>query len=520
MKLNEENIEQAIQTLTEAMDALPVEKKEALSTRLAMEEIMLRYQDSFGADTEFSFRVKKRFGRLHILCSFDSPRLDPMEKGDESFDFMQLALASQGLAPLWSYQNGQNVIAHTLKKQRKNSAILTLVYSIIAAVVVGMLCRMLPGDLAETVSTRLIEPLFNAFLRLITCIAGPLIFLSVAWGIYSIGDVASLERIGKRMAGRFMLMLTLLSLVSLLAVLPMFTLAAGSGGQLDFFVLYTMILDIIPDNIFTPFSTGNTLQIIFLAISVGFAILLLGKKTTTVAQLIGQNNYVVQIAMDFVNGLMSVFVFISVLSIIFENNLANMNGLYKVLPVMLITCLLPMLFYFAFTVLRYRISPARLLKKIMPTFLIALSTASSAAAFTENVNCCTEKLGIDKKIADFGVPLGQIVFPIGCAMEFISIGFCVAEMSGLAITPKWLFTLFLLSVVLAIAIPPIPGGAVACFTVFAAQLEIPTDLVSMCITISVVMDFIATATNLFCLQLELVCLSDSLDMLDQSLLRS
>ena len=56
-----------------------------------------------------------------------------------------------------------------------------------------------------------------------------------------------------------------------------------------------------------------------------------------------------------------------------------------------------------------RVKLGVLIKKLLPTFLIALSTASSSAAFGTNIESC-KALGIDKKLINFGVSIGQIIF--------------------------------------------------------------------------------------------------------------
>ncbi len=519
MKLSNGNIETSLDNLESALSNLGVDRKDILRTKLMLEEIMLTYQDNFGNETEFVFSVKKKVGRLQIVFTFDAPRLNPLEKSDGD-SLMQSLLSAQGLAPFWNYQNGQNSVTYILKKKKKHSSLFSLLISLAAAVALGMLCRLLPGNILSVLSGQIIGPLFDTFMRAITCIAGPLIFLSVVWGIYNIGDISTVEIIGRRMFGRFMLMLTVLSALSLVLVMPMFTVASGTSGKLDIYTFYQMILDIIPNNIISPFSSGNTLQIIYLAICFGLAVLILGKKALLVTQFTAQANYIIQLIMDFISGLVNVFVFMSIFNMIVGDSFKNLRGIYKFLPVMLIGCTVSMLIYLFRVSAFKKVSPITLLKKMIPTFLIAISTASSAAAFIENFECCTKKLGISEKIANFGLPVGQIVFPIGSAMSFISIGLCVAEIDGIQITPKWLLTMFLISIILAIATPPIPGGSIACFTVFAAQLGFANEMVSLCITISIITDFIATATNLFCLQLELTGLSGNLGMLDDNILRN
>ena len=53
------------------------------------------------------------------------------------------------------------------------------------------------------------------------------------------------------------------------------------------FLSEEMILGIVPDNFFTPFLEGNPLQIIFLAVLAGMAMLILVLKHFTVTDIIG-----------------------------------------------------------------------------------------------------------------------------------------------------------------------------------------------------------------------------------------
>ena len=53
----------------------------------------------------------------------------------------------------------------------------------------------------------------------------------------------------------------------------------------------------------------------------------------------------------------------------------------------------------------------------------------------------------------------------------------MAEIYGVKISPVWLITALIIAVVLAVATPPIPGGALACYTILLLQLEIPAQAI-------------------------------------------
>ena len=51
------------------------------------------------------------------------------------------------------------------------------------------------------------------------------------------------------------------------------------------------------------------------------------------------------------------------------------------------------------------------------------------------------------------------------------------------------------------------------------QLNIPAEAVAVVIALNVILEFVATATNLFCLQTEMILLSGKLNKLDLKTLR-
>lgn len=95
----------------------------------------------------------------------------------------------------------------------------------------------------------------------------------------------------------------------------------------------------------------------------------------------------------------------------------------------------------------------------------------------------------------------------------------MAEIYGVLISPSWLFIALLITVILSIATPPIPGGGLTCFTMLFIQLQIPKEAIAIMITLNLVLEFMATPVDLFCLQAEMVELAGSLDMLDVDCLR-
>ena len=513
------SIDAAGEEAYEFLTADKVERKDALRVRLALEEALLRYRDE-GTAEEFTLRCRRRFRAPRVELTVPGPSLDPFSEEDQpDSGALTGMMAQMGLAPLWQHKDGVNRVLFT-PKRKKRSLMGSLAAALVLAVALGYLCRLLPETVRLVLSDKLVTPLFDTFMGLLTAISGPMIFLSVTWGICCMGDVASFGRIGKRLITKLILLTVVLGIISGAAVVPFFPLAAGGGQAFDPSELLDMVLDIVPSNFFTPFTEGNPLQIIFVAVLIGIALLLLGEKVSVAATFVEQSNYVVQLIMEAVSSLVPVFVFGSVFRMFLEGGLQLLARSYKLLPVIVLGTAVMMACSLATVCLRWKVGPMTMLKKTMPTFLIGLTTASSVAAFPTNQECCEKQLGIHEKITRFGIPLGQVIYMPGGVVMFLVAALCMAEVYGVAITPAWLLTALFICVMLAIACPPVPGSALTCYTLLFTQLGIPMEGVAIITALNVILEFIATSSDLFCLQMALTDLGGSLDMLDVDTLRS
>lgn len=132
--------------------------------------------------------------------------------------------------------------------------------------------------------------------------------------------------------------------------------------------------------------------------------------------------------MDTIGRLIPLFVFICVMNLFMSGGIHNVSGLFKQIGLCVMVAFVTLALYVGFISWRYKVRLGVLVQKLLPTFLIALSTASSSAAFGTNIECCERKLGIDRKLVNFGVPMGQVVYmPIGAVM-FLIASLCIGEL--------------------------------------------------------------------------------------------
>ena len=185
------------------------------------------------------------------------------------------------------------------------------------------------------------------------------------------------------------------------------------------------------------------------------------------------------------------------------------------LPLLIITglCLVLPLLHGLYTSLKVGIPLSELLKSQLQTFLVGFSTASCAATFDTNVECCEKKLHIDEKLVRFDIPFGQVLFKSGIIVTFVILVLYMAKQNAVPITPAWIVTMVIVVPILAVAVPTIPGGMLSCVQVLFTQLSIPTSSLAISATVLTFSDYACSACNIVCLQQSLLICAKKLGLL-------
>lgn len=525
-KLTSNSVDEISDLVTEFCMAVKADKKDMLRYRLSVEECLLHWLSKGDEGHSVVLMLGKRmmvpFIKVEEQGAASNPYANRLaDKAVEYGNFADSILVGLGLNPEYSYERGANVVSYRLKRKQPGQ-ITKLCISVVAAVLIGSLGMvLLPEGVRETVLVSAIVPLYNTFFKILSCIAGPMIFMSVAWGIYGMGDTATLSRVGKTMMLRF---LGITFLASLLATIyfpfigPGLSDKSGGSGQLNSIV--ELVLGIFPQNIVEPFQTSNTLQIIFLAFVIGLAMLFLGGQTRSVAKAIEQTNVLVQFLMGLVSKLVPYVIFLVIINMIWSGTINSLASVWKYILALLIGIVACLSVAFIYTSIKQRVSIADLIRLSMPTYLIALATASSAAAFSTMVETCEKKFGIDKSLVRFGIPLAIVMSKPCTAINDMILVFYFAEKYDVECSVGWIVTAVFVSAMLAISVPPIPGGATIAYSMLYAQMGIPNEALAITIAIDVVTDFIVTSSCVTIDQLTLLNVASSLGMVDEKVLHS
>ena len=502
--------------------AQKIERREALRYRLSAEECLLYWLANGCEGKTVRLRMGRRMLAPFILLEAEGEPLDPYRGSAEDFGpYCGSVLSNLRLAPEYSYDGGCNRLLFRMRRKRPGQVTVLAIVIAVAAVVGVMGIAVLPEGLRAALQNGIVVPIYDTFFHILSCIAGPMIFLAVTWGIYGIGDAATLGRVGKR------LMLRYLGVVFLAAAcgavcFPLFgnslTQASGQGSQLA--AITQLILGIFPATVIEPFATGNTLQIIFLAIVIGIALLFLGRKTSAVARAVEQVNYLVQFLMELISRLVPFVIFLVIVNLIWSGDLAILSSIWQLLLIFLGAAAVTAAAFLLSVSIRYKVRPLTLLRKNSGTFLIALATASSAAAFSSNMSTCEKKLGVESSLCSFGIPLGMVIHKPFTAIYNLLLIFYFASRYGVACSATWIILAVVVSAIVAVATPPIPGGGAVAYAILFAQMGIPAEAMAVALTIDMLTDFAITAFEMFTIPFSLIHTAGRLGMIDPDTLRT
>lgn len=522
--LTDENIKDIVEKLPPVyFDALG--KKAIGKTKfvIALEELLLRYRNYYGAENVCDVVLFKNFGKYSIEISSQGDRRDYLSC-DEDIKLSYDILARLEVEPRYVYSHGKvgknRLIWQSVEKPKKHSAAFPIIIAVVLAVIFGLLIDFLPDDIHGMLTDDLITPVFTKLTMIISALATPLVFFAVIGGIVGIGDVKAFGKIGSRLISRMAGSYLIAGGFVFAGCGLMYGIcktAAPADGNSALGSVVKLVLDIIPDNLLAPFTIDNDLQVIVIAVFVGITMLILGNQLPRINEVVKEGSLLINKMMTICCKLLPLVVFFGVVNLIATSNAGQFISLGKMLVGYLVINLVFLLSMMIRTRVVTGIPMKYILEKQLATLMINITTASQVAALPENMKCCKDKFGIDRKLADFALPLGIVIYMPSGAIFLALTAIGLMDVAGVPITLSVLIRTVIMGIVVAIAAPPIPGSALVVFPVLFAACGVPSDVYPLAIIFGTILNNVFPASNGFNIQLELLMTAKKLNKIDDRL---
>ncbi|MBR6473672.1 MAG: cation:dicarboxylase symporter family transporter [Firmicutes bacterium] len=524
--LNESSIDQMAAKVEEFLYSLGMERANVLGIRLSIEEALLRWLDHFSAkdeETKVKFYTGKSFFRPSIDIELKGEEMDPLHtaEGDlDAGDWIGTAMANIGLSPRFSYAKGINTLHLRLNRPGRNPG-LGLLLGILAGLVIGFATKaVLPEESVEALTNSFFGPVQDVFFRLLKGTAGPVIFFTVLTAICGIGSAAVMNKSGKKLIRRFILSSTVMTVA--FVIIMQFTIRPdfmSSPLKNTVVSLFNAFLDFVPGDIISPFLNTDSPMLIVLAIIIGNALLVLGNQGDRLVKIANQANSVGLLVAEWISRLIPYFVAILLAFRILDGTIVRFRTIW--IPLLAFHIFAAV--YFGIKLLwiskKFEVPAKKLWDKIKPSLMIAFRNASVDAAFGENRLCCERKLGINGKLADYGLPLGLVIYMPVSTVSLMASTLYAVKCYNMTITTLWLIMAVILVVALQAASPPVSGVDTLAYVAIFSRLGIPSEALIMAIICDIIFCFTSSALNQAMLQLHLIEEADRLNSLDINVLR-
>ncbi|MDC4233670.1 dicarboxylate/amino acid:cation symporter [Actinomyces sp. B33] len=141
------------------------------------------------------------------------------------------------------------------------------------------------------------------------------------------------------------------------------------------------------------------------------------------------------------------------------------------------------------------VNPLTAIATMMPAYLTALGTSSSAATIPVTLRQA-KKNGVSDAVASFTVPLCATIHLAGSTSKIFAFAFAIVLTQGIPVGPiQWVGFIFMLGITM-VAAPGVPGGAIVAATgILSSMLGFDDAQVALMIATYIALDSFGTATN-------------------------
>jgi len=388
-----------------------------------------------------------------------------------------------------------------LMEKNQNSKKISLAMQIFIALILAVIAGLLMQKVPE-VASGYIKPFGTIFLNLVKFIVGPIVLFSIMAGIVSMKDLKKLGAIG----GTTLVYYFCTTAIAVSIGLAIATIFKGSFPALSTASLtYTppkgtsaldVLVNIFPSNFIVPISSANMLQVIVMAILIGFAVILLGEKVEASIASINRLNDIFMKCMEMILKLSPVGVFCLLTPVIASNGAAVIGSLAKVLLVAYICYILHAIIVYSFSVATFGgVSPLKFFKEMAPAIAFAFSSASSVGTLPLNIEC-TKKLGVSKEVSSFVLPLGATINMDGTAIYQGVCAIFIAACYGIDLNLGQIISIVLTATLASIGTAGVPGAGMVMLAMVLTSVGLPVDGIALVAGVDRIFDMGRTTLNI------------------------
>jgi Na+/H+-dicarboxylate symporter len=367
------------------------------------------------------------------------------------------------------------------------------------------------------------------FIGALKMLVAPLIFFSILAGITSLPTQGELWNIGWRTLAYYFVTTTIAVAIGLASVLTIKPGERGPREELrsnwpqyeeqigeDFAGKDAKVegardktaAETIRDNlkrvISNPFHSltyANSLGIIFFAILLGIALIIIGERGKPVVAVVDGANAAMMMITGWIMRLAPIFIFCLIVSLAARQGADAFRSLFWYV----LTVILAIVAHNIVLAVILRAAGGMRVRTfiggIRRAWAVAFATRSSAATLPVTLDCVENNLKVPRKVADFVLPLGATVNMDGTALyEGVAVIFLIQLFGGLPGVPTDLTAvmtgvIFLTAVLASIGAAAVPDAGLITMVLVANAVGLDVKYIGMLFAVDAFLDMFRTSTN-------------------------
>lgn len=384
---------------------------------------------------------------------------------------------------------------------KKLSLPMQILIALVLGIVVGLVCGM-TGQAAFTANY--LKPFGTIFVNLLKFIVVPVVLLSMIDGILSMDDMKKVGSVGWKTLAYFLVSTAIACVIGLVfanifngaGLFPTLALEEGATWEKATSANFMdTLVGMFPSNMWESFRTANMLQVIVIALFLGGSIMAAGEKGKLARDVVSSFNEVINKLMEFIISLSPIGVFTMMAWVVATQGAEILGSLALVLLCAYIGYIVHAVIVYSLSAKVFAgMSPIKFFKGAFAAMMFAFTSTSSAATLPVSKDCA-EKLGADKDISAFVLPLGATVNMDGTAIYQCVATVFLASLAGVELGIAEMVTIVVTATLASIGTAGVSGAGMIMLAMVLTAMGIDVNMIMIIYGVDRLFDMGRTCLN-------------------------
>jgi Na+/H+-dicarboxylate symporter len=254
-------------------------------------------------------------------------------------------------------------------------------------------------------------------------------------------------------------------------------------------------------NPFSALATANSLGIIFFAILLGIALIMIKERGKPAIAVIDGANAAMMMITGWIMRLAPLFIFCLIVALAARQGADAFRSLFWYVLTVIVAIAAHNVVLAVILRTAGGMKVSTFAKGIRRAWAVAFATRSSAATLPVTLDCVENNLKVPRKVADFVLPIGATVNMDGTALyEGVAVIFLIQLFGGLPGVPADLTAvmtgvIFLTAVLASIGAAAVPDAGLITMVLVANAVDLDVKYIGMLFAVDAFLDMFRTSTN-------------------------